>query len=126
MLCESKEGAEDLLFAILFVAKSPTSGCLLDGSKSQCAKYKQKLKELLNPYSEAQFNLNNELPSDHNSLLEDQEAKSYVNQWSEWADHINNSVEKLCNEQGDDDNAHYCLEFATYLLKNIKCGQIYT
>lgn len=116
ILCRNIEMAQDILKAILIIARSETEGETKDNNKTICEEYKIKMKNFLAKGSLEEVTEN---MKDYNE--KENEDDNNPNKWSYWAKNIDEKVKILLADNGGDrENAHYMPKLADYLMKDIK------
>lgn len=118
ILARSIPKAEEILYAILSIARCKTEGILVDGEPSLCEVQKGVMFDLLlgeNTSEDAEDDV-----VDGDAETEDEESVS--NLWTKWAMIFYNKVSSLLEstDRGDRDNAHYLPQLADRLLKDMK------
>jgi len=120
ILCRNIHTAEAILKEILIIARSETEGTTRTNEETMCETYKIKMKNLLIS-SKEEIPMDDDLLQSDNMHIEEENIYSSNNKWSQWAKDIDHEIqEKISDNEGNRENAHYMPAFADRLLKDIK------
>jgi len=120
ILCRNIHTAEAILKGILIIVRSETEGTTRTNEETMCETYKIKMKNLLIS-SKEEIPMDDDLLQSDNMNIEKENLYSSNNKWSQWVKDIDHEIqEKISDNEGNRENAHYMPAFADCLLKDIK------
>lgn len=116
IFAQTLQEAEEILGAIIVIAKSETEGSLPDGTSTLSETYKQKMKHILTePSPFEDFN-----SPDNETVDLDIDISDISNAYGKWANNIHNRILNQIVDNGDRTNAHFHPPLVERLMRDIK------